>query len=300
MRSGFFSAVFAVFFCFLLLLGGCGRPGNASSPSSVGADVATGFAEVNGTSLYYEVRGEGPALVLIQGGNLVQEMWQDQLEEFSREYRVVTYDVRGFGRSGPWGLPFRACDDLKALLDFLGIERAHLVGLSLGGRIAVDFALEYPERVGALVLTGPGLSGYDWSRSDRSWTESIMGAVREGDSAKAADFWLESPYMEPAMKNPDLAPRLRKLVRANARIWVNQDTEEPLSPPAIERLAHLSAPTLLIVGDKDVPDIQHIATMILEEVPGAKVERVKGSGHMVNLEWPETFNWLVLEFLQGM
>ena len=81
---------------------------------------------------------------------------------------------------------------------------------------------------------------------------------------------------------------------------MSQDTEELLSPPAIERLADISAPTLLIVGDKDVSDIHRIATMIRDEVPGAKLERVKGSGHMVNLEWPETFNWLVLEFLKGM
>jgi pimeloyl-ACP methyl ester carboxylesterase len=311
MRSIFFSARFAVFFFLTGILTACGSPDEASdagpdgsASTAMGAvereGVASGFADVNGTSLYYEVRGEGPPMVLLQGGSLVQEMWEEQAREFSKAYRVVTYDVRGFGRSGPWDAPFRACDDLRALMDHLDIQRAHLVGLSLGGRIAIDFALEYPDRVGALVLAGPGLSGYDWSQSDQSWVEPILDAVREGDSTRAAELWLASPYMEPAMKNPDLAPRLQKLARANARIWLNEDTEEPITPPAIQRLAHISAPTLLIVGDKDTSDIQRIANMIQEGVPNSKLERVKGSGHMVNLEWPETFNWLVLEFLKGM
>jgi pimeloyl-ACP methyl ester carboxylesterase len=311
MRSVFFSARFAVFFFFAVNVTACGGPeatlggdsnaeGSRGNSSAVAGVADVGYAEVNGTSLYYEVRGDGPPMVLIQGGNLVQEMWEDQLEAFSKGYRVVTYDVRGFGRSGAWGDPFRACDDLKGLLDVLDIERAHLVGLSLGGRIAVDFALEYPERVGALVLAGPGLSGYDWSQSDQSWAEPVMEAVRAGDSARAAELWLDSPYMTPAMKNPDLAPRLRKLARANARIWVNQDSEEPISPPAIERLADISAPTLLILGDKDVTDIERIAGILKEGIRGSKLERVKGSGHMVNLEWPETFNWIALEFLKGM
>ena len=309
MRSAFPSAIFAVFFFLTGVVTACGGPeatpgdgskgvGSRGTSSAVAGDVDTGFADVNGTSLYYEVRGDGPPLVLIQGGNLVQEMWEDQLEEFSKGYRVVTYDVRGFGRSGPWGDPFRACDDLKSLLDFLDIERAHLVGLSLGGRIAVDFALEYPDRVGALVLVGPGLSGYDWSQSDQSWLEPVIEAVRAGDSVKAAELWLESPYMTPAMKNPDLAPRLQKLARANARIWVNQDSEEPISPPAIERLADISAPTLLILGDKDVTDIERITGVLQEGISGSKLERVKESGHMVTLEWPETFNWIALEFLK--
>jgi len=311
MRSVFFPASSAVFFFFTGVLTACGGPeaspggdskgvGSRGNASSVAGDVASGWADVNGTSLYYEIRGEGPPLVLIQGGNLVQEMWEDQLQEFSKGYRVLTYDVRGFGRSGPWGVPFRACDDLKGLLDFLDIERANLVGLSLGGRIAVDFALEYPDRVGALVLAGPGLSGYDWSQSDQSWVEPVTEAVRAGDSVRAAELWLESPYMVPAMKNPDLAPRLQKLARANARIWVNQDSEEPISPPAIERLADISAPTLLILGEKDVSDIERIAGILQEGIAGSRLEWVKGSGHMVNLEWPETFNWIVLEFLKGM
>lgn len=261
MRSAFPFAIFAVFFLVTGIATACGNPedkpdgdskgvGSRGTSSAVAGDVDSGFADVNGTSLYYEVRGEGSPLVLIQGGNLVQEMWEDQLEEFSKGYRVVTYDVRGFGRSGPWGDSFRACDDLKGLLDFLDIEQAHLVGLWSGGRIAVDFALEFPDRVGALVLAGPGLSGYDWSQSDQSWVEP--------------------------------------------------DTEEPISPPAIERLADISAPTLLILGDKDVADIERIAGILQEGISGSKLERVQGSGHMVSVKWPETFNWIALEFLKGM
>lgn len=309
MRERPLSAVSAVLFLCALAPAACtpsgdaaeavsGDPARAPQTSGNGASL-TGIAEVNGTTLYYEARGEGPPVIFIQGGNLVQEMWEDQITEFAREYRVVTYDVRGFGRSGPWGEPFRACDDLAALMDHLDIERAHLVGLSLGGRIAVDFALEYPDRVRSLVLAGPGLTGYDWSQSDFGWLGPIREAMSQGDSVLAAELWLESPYMAPAMENPDLAPRLRRLATANARIWVNQDTEEPVSPPSSQRLAEISAPTLLILGTRDVADIHRIVEMLHAEIPGAKVDSLKDAGHMVNLERPETFNWVVLEFLKG-
>ena len=111
--------------------------------------------------LRYEHTGDGQPVVLIQGANLPMEMWDAQVEYFAPQFHVVRYDVRGFGGSAPRDqVPYQSHSDLLALLDHLRIERAHLVGLSLGGRIAVDFALTYPNRVRSLVLAGPGLSGY--------------------------------------------------------------------------------------------------------------------------------------------
>lgn len=110
--------------------------------------------------LRYEQTGDGAPIVLIQGANLPMEMWDAQVEFFATEFTVVRYDVRGFGGSGPRdGVPYQSHADLKALLDHLRIERAHLIGLSLGGRIAVDFALTYPDRVASLVR--------------RAWTQRV-------------------------------------------------------------------------------------------------------------------------------
>src|ERR1044072_1175155 len=122
-------------------------------------NAQTGVAEVNGTKLYYEMAGRGRAVVLVHGGLVDSRQWDDQMKEFAKHHRVVRYDLRGFGRSGAAPEPFSHIEDLRALMDFLKIERATVVVLSLGGIIAADFALDPPERVDRLVLVGPGLRG---------------------------------------------------------------------------------------------------------------------------------------------
>ncbi len=277
----------------ICLLHGC-NIADRSTPA-----VITGIAEVNGTTLYYEVQGRGHPLVLLEGGNLDLRMWDLQFKEFASEYRVIRYDVRSFGRSGVHGESYLAHEDLRALLDHLSIEQAHLVGLSLGGRIAVDFALEYPNRVKALVLAGPGLSGFEWSSTGNEWFGPIWEAMQVGDSIRAAKLWLDSPYMAPAMEHKELALQLRRLATENSRVWADQNTEVPLSPPAAGRLEEISAPTLVILGSRDVPDIHRIVELLITGVQGARRVIVEGSGHMVNMERPEAFNDLVLEFLEG-
>jgi len=241
------------------------------------------------------VRGEGEPLVLIHGGNLDLRMWDGQFDLLAERFRVVRYDVRGFGQSTPADVEHAAHEDLLALLDHLEIERAHIVGLSLGGRIAVDFALANPDRVGDLVLAGPGLSG--WRFTPAPWHDKLREAARAGDLVAIAEAWLESDYMAPAMEHPELAERLRTITLENDDLWLRDFRERPLDPPAVERLEDLQAPVLLILGDRDVPDIHRIVELLEQKVPGARKVVVEGAGHMVNMERPEEFNRAVLEFL---
>src|SRR5262249_28597395 len=127
--------------------------------------VKSGFGMIAEPSLYYEeIAGDGIPVVLIHGGQLDRRMWDDQFQVFAKEVRVIRYDVRGFGKSPAATKPYSDIDDLHQLLKFLNIKKAHLVGLSLGGRIAIDFTLEHPEMAASLTAVGPGLSGYeDWS-----------------------------------------------------------------------------------------------------------------------------------------
>ena len=250
--------------------------------------------------LHYERTGQGEPVILIQGANLPMQMWDAQVQFLKAEFQVVRYDVRGFGGSGPSdSVPYQSHADLRALLDHLGIERAHLVGLSLGGRIAVDFALTYPERVQSLVLADPGLSGYMWDApAMQQWSGPIVDAIRKGDSLRAADLWLKSGFMAPAMENPELAPRLTQLARANARVYAYRNVEVPLSPPAVERLSEIRAPTLLLLGERDIPDEHRIVERLHREVPNSERVAFPGVGHVVNLEAPKEFNRVVLEFLR--
>jgi pimeloyl-ACP methyl ester carboxylesterase len=250
--------------------------------------------------LHYEKTGQGEPVVFIQGANLPMQMWDAQVRYLSAEFQVVRYDVRGFGGSGPRdSVPYQSHADLRALLDHLGIQRAHLVGLSLGGRIAVDFALTYPERVQSLVLADPGLSGFMWDGAAmEAWSGPLIDAIQKGDSQLAADMWLKSGFMAPAMENSELAPRLTQLARANARVFERADLEVPLSPPAVDRLHEIRSPTLLLLGERDIADEHRIVERLHRDVANSERVVFPGVGHVANLETPEEFNRVVRAFLR--
>ena len=270
----------------------------AQSPSPAG--VQTGFADVEGGGkLYYEVAGSGHALVLIHGGQMDSRLWDDQFALFSKSYLVIRYDFRGFGKSPAATKPFAGEEDLAALLKFLGVEKAYIVGLSLGGRVAIDFALAHPAMTDAIIPVAPGLSGFHFS-DDPTLMDSWR-AAQAGDWAKVADLWLHTGYMAPAMENPQIAPRLRQLATEDAHQWLdNPSLERVLNPPAIERLPEVKVPTLIIVGTRDVADIHEICGLLYARIPGAKEILIQNSGHIVNREQPERFHRAVLDFLAGL
>ena len=173
--------------------------------------VERGYADVNGTSLYYEAAGSGPPLVLTHGGALDLRMWDDQFKLFARRYRVVRYDVRGYGKSAlPTQEGYRRPDDLKTLMDYLEIESAYIVGLSMGGGISIEFALAYPSATDALVPIGSGLSGYQRSDEWLGLLERRKAVSDEASVQAARDFWLNTYVFSPALERPDVGARRRQ------------------------------------------------------------------------------------------
>jgi 3-oxoadipate enol-lactonase len=245
--------------------------------------VVTGYAPVDGGKLYYEVAGAGSVVVLIHGGQMDRRMWDPQFRRYAAQYRVIRYDVRGFGNSPAATRPFSDEDDLAALLTDLRVDRATIVGLSLGGRIAIDFALSHPERVSSLVLVAPGLSGFHFP--SEAGDDSTWAAAQRGDWAAVASWWTHTGYMTPAMHHPDLADRLRQLAQDNAHQWLdNPALERPLRPAAIDQLGAIHTPTLIVVGNRDVADIHQIVGLLSIRIAGARLTIVPDAGHMVNLE----------------
>ncbi len=265
-----------------------------------------GYVAVPGGRLHYEEAGRGPAVVLIHGGYLDLREWDHEFRWLSRDHRVVRYDVRAHGLSRTDAASWTDYEDLRTLLDSLGIARAAIVGHSLGSRIAADLALAYPGRVTALVFVGPGLSGYPFdSDAIRAYVADLRRAVGTGAFDAAAfsriievfaHWWSDGPSRTPSEVDPAVRARVLEMLRGSEQRWRLGDGQE-LEPPAWGRLGEIRVPTLTVVGALDVPDILIIADSIAARVPGARRVVVRGAAHMVNLEKPAEFEAAVRPFL---
>lgn len=288
---------------FLSLIGlGPASPLVQVHPATPWAGFRRGFVPVDGSALYYEVMGSGEPVVLLHGGAIDHRMWDECFAALAERHRVVRYDIRGHGLSRSPGGLYCNFRDLEALLDSLGIRRAHLIGLSLGCRVAVDLAIARPERVASLVLASPGVSGCSFDApEERAYMERIGAAWMAGDFAQAAEEFVRA-WCDGPTRNPEQTPgAVRERIKRMALVTVRPDRElgrgAELDPPAINRLAEIGVPTLAILGEIDMPGIHTIVERVGEQVPGARIERIPRAAHMVNLERPELFQRLVNDFL---
>lgn len=259
--------------------------------------LTTGMAEVNRTKLYYEMMGEGHPLVLIHGGLLDCRMWDGQFKKYAESYQVIRYDIRGYGKSALPKGKYSHVKDLLALIEFLRVDQAHIIGLSLGGTIAIDFALDYPERVSSLILasTAPiGLRSQDDKLTQKTLT--IYEAARNNKFDEAVEMWLDHPVfvtIQPRARN-----KIRQMILDNLKSWIlPQDNMVWSTPPAAERLSRVKASSLILIGDRDVPDIRDAADFLENKIGVAIKMVIAGAGHHINIEKPRQFNNIVLDFL---
>lgn len=265
--------------------------------------METGFLTVNGARLAYEMAGEGSAVVLIHAGIADRRMWDDQLAALAKRFRVIRYDQRGFGESAVPPGRFAFHEDLRELLRQVGIERAALVGVSMGGEVALNAALAYPALVSALVV-GATLAGTA-ERSDllrQAWTAADE-ALEAGDLDGAVEVelrtWVDGPHRAPGEVDTAVRERVRVTDRALLALEMEGSAGEavPLDPPAHRRLGEIEAPTLLIAGDLDMPDVAESMDRLAAGIAGARRETLPGAAHMLSMEQPERFNAAVVDFL---
>jgi 3-oxoadipate enol-lactonase len=264
-------------------------------------------ARLNGTEIAYETAGEGPPVVLLHAAVGDRRLWDGQVPALAERHLVVRYDLRGFGDSPLPGGPFSNVDDLAALLDHLGIERAALVGNSFGGKVALEFALERPERTPALVLISPALEGHERSAELEAFDEAEESLLEAGEVDEAVELnlrtWLDGPGRDAA----PVSPEARELVASGQRrafetmLAAYERTPPPgpvrwADPPAATRLAEIAAPTLVVACAHDVADFRAIAERLGREIPGARTV-VFDTAHLPGLERPEELNRLLLDFL---
>lgn len=247
--------------------------------------------------LHVEDVGQGPVVVLVHAFHMDLRQWDEQLPAL-RAYRVVRYDVRGHGKSEPSVGDHAAYEDLAAVLRDLGIERAAaVVGHSMGGQIAVDFALAHPAMLDRLVVVSPAVSGFN--AAPGPWLKPIIDAVRAGQPQRAGELFWDSPFMAGVNARGKAGEPYRQIVMDNARIWtLPRRADTPLQPPAINRLSELKARTLVIIGERDEEPLRGLAQRIAAEAPSARLVDMKGVGHMAPMERPAEFNRLLVEFLR--
>jgi 3-oxoadipate enol-lactonase len=256
---------------------------------------------IDGVRHAYDDEGAGSPLLLIHAGIADRRMWDDLGSLLAPTYRVVRPDLRGFGDTEMPPAPFSYARDVAALLEHLGVGRAAVCGVSLGVGVALDLALGRPDLVDRLVLVSAGLPDWDWDPIMDTFDDAETAALEAGDLDGAASlnvrFWFDGPSREPdAVAGP-----LRDLVHTmQRRAFERHDPgAQPswLVPDRYARLADVSVPTLVVVGDLDHADHLPIGRRIADTIPGARLEVVPGVAHLPPLEDPAAFARLVRQHL---
>lgn len=239
----------------------------------------------NGGWIHYETAGTGDALVLIHGFALDRRIWSSQITYFRDRFQVVAYDCRGFGRSSTPTGHYSHADDLRALLAHLGITNAHLAGLSMGGRIAINLAISHPELVGSLVLIGSDVGGHRFS-FDWDPAGSTLPEMRSA--------WLSHEIFSGARRTPALLEAVTAMVDDYSGFhWRNDDPRRPGDLDAVDHLHRVKAPASIIVGGNDLPDFHAIARLLADHLPEAELTTVPAAGHLIPAESPGICNALI-------
>src|SRR5215469_7972150 len=255
------------------------------------------FLEVDGAKLYYEECGSAPqVVVLVHDGVLHYAAWDEVWPDFCKHFHTIRYDRRGYGRSPAAARGYYATDDLAAVLRHLKLKRAAIVGSSHGGEISINFTLDHPEMVEQLVLVGAVVGGMPYTKHFLERGDVLGKPLEKGDiegaiAAATKDKYLIAPGNDAAKK------RMARILSASPNDLTRSELELPMKP-ALPRLGEIRIPTLLLVGDADIPDVHAHAGAIEAGIPRSRRVVISDVGHLMYLEKPAEFSRVVIEFLE--
>ena len=263
----------------------------------------TGYCELAGARIYYEAEGDGEPVLFIHAGVANLRMWDQQATALGDGYRVIRFDTRGYGRTESEHVEFSNRADAAAVLDEVGEVSAHIVGLSRGGHIALDFALEYPTRTRSLTVAAGSVGGYespftsavDWDEVEAWEDAKDWDRLTEFETA----FWVDGPGQPRDRVAPEIRAMVMDWIASNYQSDKEAAIPQPLNPPAEVRLDDLHAPLLVMVGELDDPETNDAMRHLATRVSGARLETLP-TAHMINLEQPERFNAVLSEFLDSV
>ena len=244
-------------------------------------------------------------VLLLHAGIADSRMWRFQIPALEAAgYRVIAPDLRGFGTRRLEPAPFSHLGDVEELVDGpLGV-----VGNSLGGRVALEFALHRPELVERLVLIAPGLPGWEWSDATRAGWAEEEEALERGDFEAAAEasvrMWVDGPNRSPGDVDAGVRADVTAMVLGSYELqhaaWeAGAREEELLDAPVRSLLSEIRCPTLVLLGDKDVEDMHAIADHVAGAILGARLVTVRNAAHLPGLERPDEINARIIEFLRS-
>lgn len=264
--------------------------------------IVDDYCKINDISLHYSIYGSGKSVILIHGNFLDSRIWEYQIEELSNENKVISYDLRGYGKSDIPRSSFSHIEDMKSLIDNLDIHDVTLVGSSLGGSIAIDFALEYPNIVQKLILVAPALTGYKYPfRLNIEVMQNLLTKKRKGSQAAiekfiASAYW---KYMFPPKENKAAREMVLGIIRdeKNFYSW-NPSLYKVSDVNTMKRLGDINVPTLVVLSDRDKGFNIKVGNYIHENIKNSTKQEISDCGHLPFVEKPQEFNKLVLDFMR--
>ena len=267
----------------------------------------SGFLNSDTAQLYYETAGQGVPLVMIHAGVADSRQWNNEFAAFSQNYQVVRYDMRGYGKSEPVDGEFSHMDDLVAVLNALGIlEPVMLMGCSMGGGLAMDFALTHPTRARALIMVGSGPSGLQLDVPTSAKFAEVEKAFEAGDldlvSELETQIWFDGTGRTPEQVDQTMRKLLYDMNRQALAHEVKQLGKRlpNAQVPAFDRLNDLKIPVLVIIGAHDTPYILAAADYMVERIPSSQKVIVNDAAHLPNMDHPEEFQTHITRFLEGL
>ncbi|WP_066063331.1 alpha/beta fold hydrolase [Neobacillus soli] len=265
--------------------------------------MKTGFAEINGTSLYYETKGEGQPLLMVHGYPLDSSMWDAQFEEFAKHFQVIRFDSAGSGQSRAHDNDFSLVDDIKGLLEYLGVQKVHLIGLSVGGNLSMDFTLANPEMVDKLILVSTGLLGWSEFSLERQEYQAKLKECPQSDGLTEVvnlmcKAWAAGPFRSVDELSQDFIEKYSIMLRTNLTKENGKGKMILPETKTIDVAENIKVPTLIVSPDVDFPEFSAISQFLHEKIRASKMAVIPGTAHMINMEKPSEFNRLVLSFLK--
>jgi pimeloyl-ACP methyl ester carboxylesterase len=249
------------------------------------SEYKCGFAEINETTIYFEMKGEGHPLVMVHGQPLDSRMWDEQFEEFSKSFLTIRFDMPGNGKSGVHNNEFSLLKDMKSLLEFLEIDRTFLIGLSVGGMLCLDFTLGWAEV----------------SSERQKFNEKLNAYYQSGDKEQSIQLmtntWLAGPFRSADKVNQDIKVKFYEMVRTSFNKERGKGKMILPETRTIDVVENISVPTLIVSSELDFPEFIEIAKFLNGKIKNSQLISIQGTAHMINMEKPIEFNYQVACFL---